>query len=146
MWKYILQLLIVLKCTAFAVIKSEISSAEYYSVLCPILTKMNIIYRLNQHQMFYLHSSLDVAYHISMDIYKLFNLASLSKNGFAFVLYCSMSIWTNEIKVLRKFWSRDFWGHMSKSLYAIGSVQQYTNYLKMRRQIVEKRKVLQFTS
>ena len=37
--------------------------------------------------MFYLQSSLDVAYHISMRIYKLFNLASLPKNDFTLVLY-----------------------------------------------------------
>ena len=70
----------------------EISSAECYSVLCPFLTKMSIIYRWNQYQMFCLQSSLDVAYHISMRIYKLFNLASLPKNDFTLVLYCSMSI------------------------------------------------------
>ena len=68
------------------------TSAECYSVLCPFLTKMSIIYRWNQYQMFYLQSSLDVAYHISMRIYKLFNLASLPKNDFTLVLYCSMSI------------------------------------------------------
>ena len=68
------------------------SSAECYSVLCPFWTKMSIIYRWNQHQMFYLQISLDVAYHISMRIYKLFNLASLPKNDFTLVLYCSMSI------------------------------------------------------
>ena len=67
-------------------------SAECYSVLCPFLTKMSIIYRWNQYQMFCLQSSLDVAYHISMRIYKLFNLASLPKNDFTLVLYCSMSI------------------------------------------------------
>ena len=51
--------------------------------------------------MFYLQSSLDVAYHISMRIYKLFNLASLPKNDFTLVLYCSMSIlnqWNASIK------------------------------------------------
>ena len=69
-----------------------ISSTECYSVLRPFLTKMSIIYRWNQHQMFYLQSSLDVAYHISMRIYKLFNLAPLPKNDFTLVLYCSMSI------------------------------------------------------
>ena len=73
-------------------VQVHISSAECYSVLCPFLTKMSIIYRWNQHQMFYLQSSLDVAYHISMRIYKLFNLASLPKNDFTLVLYCSMSI------------------------------------------------------
>ena len=67
-------------------------SAECYSVLCPFLTKMSIIYHWNQYEMFYLQSSLDVAYHISMRIYKLFNLASLPKNDFTLVLYCSMSI------------------------------------------------------
>ena len=79
----------------------NISSAECYSVLCPFLTKMSIIYRWNQYQMFYLQSSLDVAYHISMRIYKLFNLASLPKNDFTLVLYCSMSIlnqWNASIK------------------------------------------------
>ena len=63
--------------------------------------KMSIIYRWNQHQMFYLQSSLDVAYHISVRIYKLFNLASLPKNDFTLVLYCSMSIlnqWNASIK------------------------------------------------
>ena len=78
-----------------------LSSAECYSVLRPFLTKMSIIYRWNQHQMFYLQSSLDVAYHISMRIYKLFNLASLPKNDFTLVLYCSMSIlnqWNASIK------------------------------------------------
>ena len=77
------------------------SLAECCSVLCPFLTKMSIIYRWNQHQMFYLQSSLDVAYHISMRIYKLFNLASLPKNDFTLVLYCSMSIlnqWNANIK------------------------------------------------
>ena len=68
------------------------TSAECYSVLCPFLTKMSIIYRWNPYQMFYLQSSLGVAYHISMRIYKLFNLAPLPKNGFTLVLYCSMSI------------------------------------------------------
>ena len=80
---------------------AEKSSAECYSVLCPFLTKMSIIYRWNQHQMFYLQSSLDVAYHISVRIYKLFNLASLPKNDFTLVLYCSMSIlnqWNASIK------------------------------------------------
>ena len=112
------------------------SSAECYSVLCPFLTKMSVIYRWNQHQMFYLQSSLDVAYHISMRIYKLFNLAS--------TVLCPF--WTNEMQILRKVCSRDFWGYMSTSFYAIGSAQQYTNYLRMRRQIVVKIKVLQFTS
>ena len=46
--------------------------------------------------MFYLHSSLDVAYRISMGIYKLFNLASLPKNDLTLVLYYSMSICTND--------------------------------------------------
>ena len=86
-------------CVLFTLISC--TSAECYSVLCPFLTKMSIIYRWNQHQMFYLQSSLDVAYHISMRIYKLFNLASLPKNDFTLVLYCSMSIlnqWNTSIK------------------------------------------------
>ena len=73
-------------------IDTDRSSAECYSVLCPFLTKLSIIYHWNQYEMFYLQSSLDVAYHISMRIYKLFNLASLPKNDFTLVLYCSMSI------------------------------------------------------
>ena len=79
----------------------DTSSDECYSVLCPFLTKMSIIYHWNQYEMFYLQSSLDVAYHISMRIYKLFNLAPLPKNDFTLVLYCSMSIlnqWNASIK------------------------------------------------
>ena len=88
-------------CQQKGLITLPISSAECYSVLCPFLTKMSIIYHWNQYEMFYLQSSLDVAYQISMRIYKLFNLASLPKNDFTLVLYCSMSIlnqWNASIK------------------------------------------------
>ena len=48
-----------------------------------------------------------VAYHISMDIYKLFDLASLPKNDFMLVLYCFMSIldqWNGSIKTGLVMW------------------------------------------
>ena len=122
------------------------SSAECYSVLCPFLTKMSIKYRWNQHQMFYLQSSLDVAYHISMRIYKLFNLASLPKNDFTLVLYCSMSIlnqWNASIKKGLVTWLLRSHEHILLCHWFSTTI---TNYLRMRRQIVVKSKVLQFTS
>ena len=56
---------------------------------------MSIIYRRNQNQMFYLHSSLDAAYHVSVGIYKLFNLASMPKNDYvnAILFYVHLNQW-----------------------------------------------------
>ena len=42
------------------------------------LKKMSIIYHWNKNQMFYLRSSLDVAYPASVAIYTLFNFASFT--------------------------------------------------------------------
>ena len=42
------------------------------------LKKMSIIYHWNKNQMFYLHSSLGVAYPASVAIYTLFNFASFT--------------------------------------------------------------------
>ena len=124
--------------TAFCICAKQydfcaISSAECYSVLCPFLTKMSIIYRWNQHQMFYLQSSLDVAYHISMRIYKLFNLASLPKNDFILVLYCSMSIlnrWNASIKKGLVTWLLRSHEHILLCHWFSTTIH---NYLRMRR-------------
>ena len=62
---------------------------------------MSIIYHWNQNQMFCHHSNLDIAYHVSMGIYKLLNLTSMPQNDYTLMPNCSMSICTNEMKVLR---------------------------------------------